>query len=426
MPKSTRELLGSWRTGSYTYDGNGFRVEKSASGTTTVSVYSGSRVIAEYDNGAVPNSPSREYIYGDSDGGARLLAMMSGGTTEYFHQDHLSVRLITNANGTNIGEQGHYPFGESLYQNNSTTEWRFTTYQRDQESGLDYALARFYNSRVGGFCSVDPLDGNPDDPQSWNRYSYAENDPINLIDPSGKGFLTWLFDALAILADIFSGGATTPETIELGISLQGVSDLALFAAVVQTGKATAQQGQQQPQQTPPPQGTPGNTRTPVYCQPNVMAAMRLAYQTAQMKNIVSQLHSPGSVMEGGFPVYQNPDGSITVGNGTADAPLDKQIQYGPETGWDPAQGRSDAAAVFHSHPSGAGLPSSPGDTAGSGSGDTGYAVSKGIDNYVISWSGLSVAKATGPIKPPKGWNPWIIQGNGLDDWLKKLKAKCSQ
>lgn len=60
-----------------------------------------------------------------------------------------------------------------------------------------------------------------------------------------------------------------------------------------------------------------------------------------------------------------------------------------------------------------------------GVGDTGSAVSNKIDNYVISYEGLAVAPASGPITPPKkGWNPWVVKGNGPDDWLKKLKAKC--
>jgi hypothetical protein len=76
----------------YTYDGNGLRVVKSVSGgTTTVSIFSGNSVIAEYDNGAAPGSPSREYVYG----GSGLLAMISGGATTYYHQDHESVRLTT-------------------------------------------------------------------------------------------------------------------------------------------------------------------------------------------------------------------------------------------------------------------------------------------------------------------------------------------
>jgi RHS repeat-associated protein len=66
--------------------------------------------------------------------------------------------------------------------------WFFTSYDRDSESGLDYAVARYYDSRTGTFCSADPLAGDPSDPQSWNRYPYGRNDPIDMTDPSGKSF----------------------------------------------------------------------------------------------------------------------------------------------------------------------------------------------------------------------------------------------
>jgi hypothetical protein len=58
-----------------------------------VSIYSGSSVIADYDNGAAPGSPSREYVYNGAGDKTGLLAMFSGGTTTYYHQDHLGVRL---------------------------------------------------------------------------------------------------------------------------------------------------------------------------------------------------------------------------------------------------------------------------------------------------------------------------------------------
>jgi RHS repeat-associated protein len=169
-------------------------------GTTTVYVFSGSKVMAEYDNGTAPAAPSREYIYS----GAAMLAKIEAGATQYYHEDHLSVRLMTDANGNKIGEQGHFPFGESWYSHNTTTKWMFTSYERDNESGLDYAMARFYNSRTGGFCSADPVEGRPEDPQSWNRYSYVENDPINLTDPSGKFFGFLISLVLAILNAVAS------------------------------------------------------------------------------------------------------------------------------------------------------------------------------------------------------------------------------
>ena len=176
--------------GSYAYDGNGLRVVKSSGGTTTVNIFSGSSVIAEYDNGALPGLPSREYVAGP----VGLLAMISSGATTYYHQDHLSVRLTTDVNGNVLTQEGHFPFGELWYETGPTNKWFFTSYDEDSESGLNYALARYYDSRTGTFCSADPLAGDPSDPQSWNRYPYGRNDPIDVTDPSGKHWWSWLID----------------------------------------------------------------------------------------------------------------------------------------------------------------------------------------------------------------------------------------
>lgn len=69
------------------------RVEKVSGSTTTVYIFSGSKVIAEYDNGAGVASPSREYIYG----GGVLLAKIDASGTKYYHQDQLSNRLVTDS-----------------------------------------------------------------------------------------------------------------------------------------------------------------------------------------------------------------------------------------------------------------------------------------------------------------------------------------
>jgi hypothetical protein len=79
-------------SGTYTYDGNNLRVKKVSGSTTTVYIFAGSKVIAEYQNGAAVNAPTREYIYS----GATLLAKIEAGATNYYHPDHLSPRVTTD------------------------------------------------------------------------------------------------------------------------------------------------------------------------------------------------------------------------------------------------------------------------------------------------------------------------------------------
>ena len=176
----------------YSYDGNSLRVKKcipncTSPTSTTVYIFSGSKVIAEYENGAAPAAPTHEYIYS----GAQLLATIAGSTTTYHHADHITVRASSDGTagsptfGQKIGDQGHYPYGESWYLQNTTTKWQFTSYERDGESGNDYAMFRTYINRLGRFSSPDLLAGSAAAPQSLNRYAYVLNDPVNLFDPWG-------------------------------------------------------------------------------------------------------------------------------------------------------------------------------------------------------------------------------------------------
>lgn len=62
---------------------------------------------------------------------------------------------------------------------------KFTGYERDTESGLDYAHARYYANVQGRFTSPDSLMGSIGNPQSLNRYAYVGNNPVNYSDPTG-------------------------------------------------------------------------------------------------------------------------------------------------------------------------------------------------------------------------------------------------
>jgi len=65
---------------------------------------------------------------------------------------------------------------------------QFTGKERDAESGLDNFGARYYGSSMGRFMSPDhPLiDQHPENPQSWNLYSYGLNNPLVMVDPTGE------------------------------------------------------------------------------------------------------------------------------------------------------------------------------------------------------------------------------------------------
>jgi RHS repeat-associated protein len=192
-------------SGTYGYDGNGLRVKKVAGGTTTVYVFSGSKVIAEYDNGAAVASPSREYIYS----GSVMLAKIEGGSTIYYHADHLSARLLTDSNGNSLGQRGHYPFGETWYETGTATKFKFTAYERDTETGNDFAMARYDVNRLGRFATPDPLSGSSANPQSLNRYSYTGNDPINYADPTGQFIAPMVYNLFHNFAGLSNGGFGT-------------------------------------------------------------------------------------------------------------------------------------------------------------------------------------------------------------------------
>jgi RHS repeat-associated protein len=88
-----------------------------------------------------------------------------------------------------LGSAGtYYPWGEAKGGTNPQDTWSYATYWRDSATGLDYANNRYYNNAYGRFMTPDPYtaSGGPADPQSWNRYSYVEGDPVNGIDPTGQ------------------------------------------------------------------------------------------------------------------------------------------------------------------------------------------------------------------------------------------------
>jgi RHS repeat-associated protein len=167
-------------TAQYVYDFRNQRVKKVVSGATTHYVWNGSHVLAEHDG--TTGSVLQDYI----NAGEAFVAKETGGGTFYFVRDRLSERLRLDNNGSPTSQEGHLPFGEDFGESGPQEKHHFTSYERDA-TGDDYAVNRFYSSGLGRFKAADSYRGSarPGSPQKWNRYAYAQSDPVNKADPLG-------------------------------------------------------------------------------------------------------------------------------------------------------------------------------------------------------------------------------------------------
>ena len=96
-------------------------------------------------------------------------------------------RVLADATGNVLQTCLSLPFGNGESCPATPTEQLFTGKERDGESGNDYFGARYYSSSMGRFMSPDPNNAGADinNPQSWNMYSYALNNPLINTDPTG-------------------------------------------------------------------------------------------------------------------------------------------------------------------------------------------------------------------------------------------------
>lgn len=153
----------------------------------------------------------------------------STGLTYYRHTDHLgSSRLATTPTRTLYSSTAYAPFGEP-YAQAGTTDLSFTGQDQDTVSGMTDFWARKYTTTSGRWLSPDPAGigaVDPSNPQTWNRYAYVGNSPLNMIDPLGEdpyagcvvGVTPWCYDQFVIPGGITFGAysVTNVEVTEGG------------------------------------------------------------------------------------------------------------------------------------------------------------------------------------------------------------------
>ena len=163
-------------------------------------------VVSVYDAGGqrvatqVGNSLTNVLVY---DASGKLVAEYGSsaptGGTQYLFSDHEgSPRAITNSTGSVISRHDYAPFGEEIgtggmrtsgqgYGAGDNARQKYAGMESDDGSGMANTLWRKYDSSSGRWTSPDPYTASMTiaNPQSFNRYSYVGNDPVNMRDPSG-------------------------------------------------------------------------------------------------------------------------------------------------------------------------------------------------------------------------------------------------
>ena len=165
----------------YGYDGFGRRVWKELSGTRTYFYYDEDGLSAELDSSG---NVTKTYLFPPGgDYTTAPLALKSGGSYQYFHNDHLGTPWkATDITGAVTWAATYRAYGEATESiPNGGISLRLPGQLSDPETGLYQNFHRNYDPAVGGYLESDPygvLAG-------ANRYYYAFANPLSYADPYG-------------------------------------------------------------------------------------------------------------------------------------------------------------------------------------------------------------------------------------------------
>ncbi len=176
-------------TATYVYDALNHRVSvQTSSGTNEFTFDPFNRRISTW--AAANNFGIEGRIYWD---GMQIAYRGFSGQTYFQHKDYLGTnRIRTNYQGAVAATESSLAFGDGFKQNiliagSDQDNDQFAGQEKDAESSSEHAQFRQYSSLQGRWMSPDPYDGSYrlGNPQSFNRYAYALNNPLSSADPLG-------------------------------------------------------------------------------------------------------------------------------------------------------------------------------------------------------------------------------------------------
>jgi RHS repeat-associated protein len=141
------------------------------------------RLSSEYF--AFPSSSTRlrDYFYF---GNLLVSTRDTSGSYLFYAADHLGTpRVVTDGYGVIEDAHTYLPYGKEVTTPATSTALSFASMERDSRSGNDFDHARYSLTTMGRFLGVDKVGGHPSNPQTWNRYAYARNNPLKFNDPNG-------------------------------------------------------------------------------------------------------------------------------------------------------------------------------------------------------------------------------------------------
>lgn len=185
-------LLKHSTTVTMVYDGDGNRVSETVGGTTTKFLVDDRnptgfpQVLDEIVNGSV----TRTYAYGRQRISEDQLVSGSWTPSFYGYDGHGNARFLANPAGAITDTYQFDAFGAQIATTGTTPNpYLFSGERFDSNLNLYHLRARYYNMLTGRFETMDPAAGKITDPATLHKYVYTKNNPVNAIDPSGRGFI---------------------------------------------------------------------------------------------------------------------------------------------------------------------------------------------------------------------------------------------